>query len=124
MWASIPCVSWIPVGSPESCARGAYLGGGHHLSLRFAGIQKCQQRVALCVDIEPVILRGAVRQLGHLQAIMLELLEAASIQKLKVGIVAAWWHVVWIVIEPTHEPTAVRKGNQFGLHLVGTGNIG
>src|ERR1700674_1810283 len=69
-------------GSPSRITGLVHLGGRHLLILSFTRIQKRQQRIASNIDIQAVVLGGAVAQIGDHVSIMRELFYASGIQPL------------------------------------------
>src|SRR5581483_3921184 len=94
------------------------LGCGDLLVRACARVEESQQRVARCVYIEAIVLRGTVALSRDQRAIMRQQLDSGGTQALEANVVADLRRGVRIGIEPAHIPPVARERLELGLHLV------
>src|SRR4051812_22719175 len=95
--------------SPELLAAPVHLGRSDLLIGTLTRIQKSEQRVARGVDIEAIILRGAVALGGDERAIMRQEFDSPGTEALNANVVANSRWYIRIGVKPAHIPSVARE---------------
>src|SRR5580704_475936 len=105
--------------SPQGLPCRTHLGRRYLLIRSLARIEESQERIAVGVNIQSVVLGRTITQMGDLDAVMFEHLQTSGIQPLEVNAVTNWRRGLGVGIEPTHIPSMIGQRLYLWLHLIG-----